>query len=400
MQEELKKLPNENEEQYLWRLGQAKESGLLDIGWNGIADAMNKECRKDESEYRTESAYRKTYQQAKRFYEAGVFEKYSNSDSYIDELTEAKHKLRIEKQKLFDERAELNRKLREQARNEELLDIIVREINKVKPIELNYTSKNIKKSTNDLICHFTDIHTGIEIDHWYNKFNTDILKQRIERYLKQVFEIQNTHNSENCYLVIGETMSGLIHETLRIENNENVIEQFITVSTLISGMIAEMTKCFNYINVYVTPGNHSRVMMEKNMGLRGENFDLLLPHYLRASLQNYQNINIYDNEKDCDIAEFNVRGNNVFASHGDKDTPQNVVQNFTMIFGVKPDIVLLGHRHTNGLLTVFDTKVIQSGCVSGSDGYCLDNRLKNRPEQTVSVVDNSGLVCIYDIKLD
>jgi DNA polymerase II small subunit/DNA polymerase delta subunit B len=71
-----------------------------------------------------------------------------------------------------------------------------------------------------------------------------------------------------------------------------------------------------------------------------------------------------------------------------------------MIFGVKPDIVLLGHRHTNGLTTVFDTKVIQSGCVSGSDNFCLDNRLKNKPEQTVSVVDENGLVCVYDVKFN
>ena len=201
-------------------------------------------------------------------------------------------------------------------------------------------------------------------------------------------------------MVIGEIMSGLIHETLRIENNENVIQQFISVSSLISDMLTKMSRHFSSVYVYVTPGNNSRCVANKNESLRGENFDLLLPHYLRASLQNYGNIHIEDNRKDCDVAMFDVRGKHVFSSHGDKDSPSNVVQNFTLIFGVKPDIVLLGHRHTNGLVTIFDTKVIQSGCVSGSDSFCLDNRLKNRPEQTVSVVDNTGLVCIYDIKFD
>ena len=97
---------------------------------------------------------------------------------------------------------------------------------------------------------------------------------------------------------------------------------------------------------------------------------------------------------------FEVRGNKVYAVHGDKDDPSNVVQRFTMVFGVKPDIVLMGHRHTNALTTVYDAKIIQSGCVSGSDNNCLDHRLKNRPEQTVSIVDKDGLVCMYDIKID
>lgn len=96
----------------------------------------------------------------------------------------------------------------------------------------------------------------------------------------------------------------------------------------------------------------------------------------------------------------NIRGNNIFAAHGHKDSPSNVVQNFTMMFNIKPDIVLLGHRHTNGLTTVYDTKVIESGCVSGSDQFALSIRKVNRPEQTVSVIGDNGLICLYDIQLN
>ena len=70
------------------------------------------------------------------------------------------------------------------------------------------------------------------------------------------------------------------------------------------------------------------------------------------------------------------------------------------MFGMRPDIVLLGHRHTNGMTTVSDVKVIESGCCSGSDQYAVSIRKTNRPEQTVSVVDDNGLVCLYDIQLD
>lgn len=395
----LKRLPDENEEQFIWRIGQAKDSGILDLDWTEIAEIINKEFRNDESEYRSEAAYRKPYQQCKRFFEANVFKNY-NDDNYIKELRETKFEIRKEKQKMFDERRELNRKLRDEARRESFIDLVTNSISNIKPLSLNYYDKDIIESDNDIICHITDIHAGIHINNWYNSFDFDILKERLSNYLDQLFSIQKRHNSENCYIVIGEIMSGLIHETLRIENNENVIEQFISVSSILSDMISEIAKHFNNVYVYITPGNHSRVVANKEHSLRGENFDILLPHYLKASLQNYDCVHIEDNNLDCDVAIFDVRGKVVMSSHGDKDEVGSVVQKFTMVFGVKPDIVLMGHRHTNALSTVYDTKVIQSGCVSGSDNYCLDRRLKNRAEQTVSVVDNNGLVCIYDVKID
>ena len=400
MDKSLKRKVDENEEQYLWRLGQAKDSGLIDLDWKEIADIMNREFREDESEYRSESAYRKLYQYSKRFYDSGVFDRYTSEDERIKELLEAKHALQIEKQKLSDERTELNRALREQARKEAYIDLVSRQIQKVEPLKLEYAEKDYRSTDNDLICHITDLHAGIDIDHWYNRFNMDILRERLWNYLDQLFVIQKRHNSQDCYVVIGEILSGLIHHELRIENNENVVEQFIYVSSLLSEFLAEVSKKFNKVFVYITPGNHSRVVANKEMSLRGENFDILLPHYLKASLQNYGSIVIEDNMKDCDVAIFKVRNSNVFGVHGDKDDISNVVQRFTMIFGIKPDIVLMGHRHTNAMTTIYDAKVIQSGCVSGSDNYCLDRRLKNRPEQTVSVVDADGLVCIYDVKVD
>ena len=60
----LVKLPNETEEETLFRIGSAKRDGLLDATWQDIADFMNPTFRKDETEYRSESAYRKKYKNA------------------------------------------------------------------------------------------------------------------------------------------------------------------------------------------------------------------------------------------------------------------------------------------------------------------------------------------------
>lgn len=31
------------------------------------------------------------------------------------------------------------------------------------------------------------------------------------------------------------------------------------------------------------------------------------------------------------------------------------------------------------------------------DSYCLDKRLRNRPEQTISIITDKGLDCLYNV---
>lgn len=309
-------------------------------------------------------------------------------------------KMRKEKIKLSDARVEYNRLIRQEARKESYADMVKRIIcENVEPmsVPVHYTLFN---SSTDLLVHLTDIHTGIEIHNWKNDFDEDILKKRIEKFTSDILDIRGQHGSENCYLVIGEILSGIIHNNLRLQNNMDLMEQFKYISELISAMLSRMANHFNHIYVHTTPGNHSRISPKKEDALDGENMDTLLPFYLKARMQNIKNITICDNTIEPEIAMFNIRGKNVFAAHGHKDSPSNVVQNFTMMFGIKPDIVLLGHRHTNGLTTVYDTKVIESGCCSGSDNYAVSIRKVNKPEQTVSVIGNNGLICLYDIQLE
>ena len=69
----LRRLENEKIEQYIWRLGTAKDAGIIDKSWDELADVINKEIGNENMPY-TSSAYRKPYQQAKKFYDAGVFD--------------------------------------------------------------------------------------------------------------------------------------------------------------------------------------------------------------------------------------------------------------------------------------------------------------------------------------
>lgn len=381
-----------------------KDSGQLDMSWDELATVVNKEFRgDDESQYRTEAAYRKPYQQAKRYYESGVFSKF-DEEKYIKELQLQKQELEKEKVKTRDEKNELRRIIREEARKESYKEQVLRAISEYDCNPLDYDKNKqftgILKTDNDLIISCTDIHAGIEIDNYFNIFNENILKERFNHYLDKIFEVQLKHGSENAYLILSELVSGIIHNELRIENNQNLIEQFLTVTNYISEFLAELSYKFNSVNVYVCPGNHSRISPKKEDSLKGENIDHLAIPFLQAKLQNFKNIVFNENKIEESIAMFNVRNNTVMASHGDKDSPNNVVQKFTLLFGVRPSLVYLGHRHTNGLTTVYNTKVIESGTLAGTDNYALNLRLHSKPSQTISVITNDGLDCLYDVKFD
>ena len=394
---EFKRLENESDEELIYRVCSQKDA----IGtWDDVKDVLNELLDCDYGE----STYRKKFQAFQKLMQANEH-KFLDDDNYIKELRLERQELAKEKQKLSDERTELNRQIREQARKESYLDMVKNVLcDNTQPFEFNLNKNKIEDlcilSNKDLIVHITDVHTGIFIDNFKNHFDEDTLKKRIEKYTSKIIEIQELHKAENCYIIASELISGLIHNNLRLQNNLDLMEQFKLVSLLIATMIKELVSHFNEIYVYTVEGNHSRIVAKKEDSLQGENMDILFPFYLEAKLQNYPSVHIEENTICQDIAIFNVRGNNVFASHGDKDAPSTVVQNYTMMFGVKPNLVYLGHRHTNGMTTVYDTKVIESGCVSGTDQYALSIRKCNRPEQTISVIDENGLVCLYDIQLD
>ena len=395
-EEELKKY-NLTPEKYedLLKDIDSKINGENDYDWSELKDKYSVKCNSDTIRKGSSTIFGGKFRSE---YEKSKIENNKSVDN--DELDVNIQEMRKEKIKLSDARVEYNRIIRQEARKESYADMVKRIIcEDTAPMNVTVHYSLFNSST-DLLCSLTDIHTGIEIHNWKNDFDEDILKSRIEKFTSDILDIRGQHGSENCYLVIGEILSGLIHNNLRLQNNMDLMEQFKYVSELISAMLSRMANHFNHIYIYVTPGNHSRITPKKDEMLDGENMDVLLPFYLKARMQNFKNITICENTVEPEIAMFNIRGNNIFAAHGHKDSPSNVVQNFTMMFGIKPDIVLLGHRHTNGLTTVYDTKVIESGSVSGSDQYATSIRKVNKPEQTVSVIGDNGLICLYDIQLD
>ena len=384
------KMNDENEYEYIYRIGSQKDQ----IGtWQDVADILNDELG---YEY-TESRYRKMYQAFKKMASGHSQPRNDFADS---DLIQQRLELEKERVRLRDERGEMNRIIREQARSKTMIDMIRDVIAESIPPMPGYSPFDIQESDNDLVVHLTDIHAGLNTKNFANQYDAATMRHRLGAYADKICWIQRTHDSENCYLLLGgDLISGLIHSNLRLENNMNVIRQVMAVSAAICEFIAAISSRFRNMYVYNVPGNHSRCLPLKEENMKGENLDSLVFWYLEAALKEYKNVHCIHNEIEESVAIFRVRGNLFYGVHGDKDNIGTIVQNLTMFFKEKPDFVLVGHRHVNGLTTVYDTKVIESGCISGPDNYCMDKRLRNKAEQMVAVINNNGLDCLYNVCL-
>lgn len=389
------KLSGETDAQYVYRVCRNKD----EIGtWTDVAEVINKTLGWDKGE----CAYRKTwkaYQDLQQVSEVDT----ASTEELLESIREERRELEKARVKMRDERNEISRLLRAKARGESMRELIERRIDAYDPAEYERLDmlQCVGQGDCDLIVHLTDLHAGIQISNYCNQYNQQIMMYRLRKYAGKVTEIWRRHNAKKCYVVLGGDMvNGAIHVNSRLENNENVIDQVISASEAVSWFVAEMAKLFLDVEVYSVPGNHSRVFPNKEDNQHGEYLDRLVSYYVQAKCAQINNVHVCDVDYDGSMVRFAVRTLEVFAVHGDKDTPTGVVNNITMMTGVKPDIVLMGHRHTNGLTTVYDTKVYESGCVDGTDNYCMDKRLKNKPEQTVLVVNDLGLDCAYDVKLD
>ena len=381
---------NESINEYKIRLFSNKE--LYNLKSQEIADLINKESGKTQGE----SSYRKWY----RAYAEGKSDaqkEFVSGDKILKEYELKRVEFEKEKIRFFDQRTAYTKEIRNDARKDELFDIIERTIKEIKT-PLQYKNNEIIASDNDLMISLCDIHYGINIDNHWNKYNSDILIDRLKKYLDKIFSVQKLHKSENCYVSAnGDLISGSIHPQVQIANKENVIEQIMGVSEVIAWFLNELSGGFNNVYFNVVAGNHSR-LNTKDDSLKGERLDDLIPWYIKARLQAKSNIMVLDNTIDNTMSLVNIRGKNYLNAHGDYDFSKSMIGNITMMIDEKPYAICTGHLHHNSTNNIQGIKLIMAGTLMGVDDYCITKRIFGNPSQMICVCNENGVDCFYDFE--
>jgi len=394
--ERYKRKESENKIDYLLRLVAIKlEEKPDDLEWSDIVNYCGFSCHYDSlrkamqpEEYGAYSIY--------KYLKEKIINETITDDKILKEYELKRIELEKEKQKFFDQRVSYKKLIRDDTRQDEIYDIIQNSIINGDLPKLEYEYHTIEYSDNDLYISLNDLHFGADINNAWNTYNSDICKQRLNEYIDKILEIKALHNSENCYVCAnGDLINGNIHPSVLISNKENMIEQIMGVSEYISEFLAILSKHFGNVVFTEVSGNHSR-LGTKDDSLKSERLDDLIPWYIKARLQNINNI-IFTKNIDTTMSIIDIRGKKYLQIHGDYDSGKSAKQASALMSGENIYAICCGHLHHNSTDFVDNIKIIMAGSFLGMDDFCITKRIIGKPQQVVCVCNENGVKCIYDV---
>lgn len=377
------------------------------MDWETIAALVNREFREDENSYYGESAYRKPYLCAKKYYN-DVFSQLE-SDEFIEEMQLQKRELEKERKKLQTEKLEYNRWLREEARDEMIAERIGDAIHDLPRLDPPCGSlQKVSQSENSAwILAFGDAHFGAEFEirglynEIINAYNPEIFYDRMDNLFAQTLHIIQKENITDLYVFdLGDQIDGLLRISQLMKLRFGVVESTIKYADYLANWLNELSK---HVNVYFRQcsGNHSelRLINNKKNTFEDENMAAVIYQFLKIRLADNPRFHIDQNQTGM-IFE-TLAGNNVMAFHGEAKDMESAMKDFVQIYGIDIDILIAGHLHHAYSETVgVNTDVMRTPSLIGVDDYSLKLHKTSNPGATLFKIENgAGKTMEYHIKL-
>lgn len=392
---------NEDSYEYGLRLIELKvEQNPSDLEWSDIVDLLDLNVHYDSLRKAANVTPYSGYNVMKYFKSKAASGDHTGG-TYLEELEEKMLEFKKERQRFFDQRNALNKVVRGLARDDENSDIFERAVMSGALPQLAYTPTGVEASDKDLLVSLNDLHFGACVDNYWNYYNPDVCRLLLQEYVGRIIEIADLYGAENCYVwANGDLISGNIHKSIAVSNRENVIQQVVGVSELISQFLSELSKHFHKVYFVSVAGNHSR-LEEKNIASIHERLDDLIEWYLKARLQNFENI-VFDGYRKIDDTMYilDIRGKTYLGVHGDYDGSPSKVQSLQTMVQEPVYAILSGHLHHNKVDSVQGIKTIMAGSFLGIDDYCVEKRIYGNQQQLICVCTYEGVKCYFDIDFD
>lgn len=389
---EFSRRPDELEEQYIYRICSNKDK----IGnWYDVAEIINANLG---YEY-TESKYRKQYHAYQRMFKN--VERQDEVDEHqmqLDELYKAKVRLQ-------DQRRVYNNILRSDARYEHLEEVIKNSVESLKDeVPLVFEKPIMEVRDKEAVLAISDIHYGMNYEGVWNKYNTEIAKERIQTLVLRTIEYIMEHCPKVLHIVLlGDSAHGAIHVNARIQSDEDVCDQIIHISEILAKAISTLASYVPQTIVYSTYGNHLRTIQNKNESVHSDNMEKIIPWYLKARLSDRDDIDVRDENK-YEFIYLDVCGHGIVATHGDLDSFRRMGVNLSTMFhkayGLDVEYTISGDKHHIEEYEQLGVESILVPSLCGTDSYANEKRLYSKPAQTLMFfTPRDGRQCTYNIAL-
>lgn len=405
----LKKKDNENTNEYIWRMCDYKDNGLLSLNWEQVGELINKELfGSDEELYRTSSAYRKPYQYAKDFYD-DVFKKrmYADNDEAVKKMDDLKRDIQKERIKLNTTKVEYNKWLRENARDELIVEEICKSISNLSPLEKPAYIKN-KYSPKEYCLVFGDEHYGTEFEltdllgNIINSYSPEIFEKRMWDLFYQVIDIikKEDINILNIYSM-GDFSDGCLRVSQLMKLRYGVIDGTIKYANFISNWLNELTK-YVRIRFQMTDGNHTELRMlgQPKGTFVEDNMGKIVKEFIKIRLEDNNNFTFIENP--TGYIYDNLAGNIILGIHGETRSLEKTLKDLSAIYNTQIKYLFAGHLHHSKLEEIgVNSEVINIPSIIGIDPYALSlNKTSNASAKLFVFEEGKGRTCEYTFKLN
>ena len=374
----LQKLPEENESQYIWRVGQAKDSGLIDSTWEELTPILNMQCEISEEDFRGSSAWRKRYRVMQQAWD-DVFSNNKFSDKHANDLDEKIYQIKKERYKLQATKIEIDRNSRQESRSELFYENIKDAIETLPMPEI--VANNILYSICDkeyLLC-LADIQAGAKFEIPTNAYSLNICEERFNKLLDDVVNYIKLHDMTKINVVgLGDSVQGILRLTDLKLNETSVVEATIMVARMIACFLNQLT-AYCYVEYFHVPtSNHSqtRPLGSKASELACEDMEYVIGNYISDMLRSNNRINVHMNNN-YDYIEIPIFDFSIMALHG--HTIKNLdtaLKDLSVIHRKLIDYVIVGHWHHGKVIPGnehdnHDTEVLMCPSFQGTDPYAF-----------------------------
>ena len=405
MDQDLKRRPEESQDQYFYRLCKMKD--VLGFTWPQMTELFNNEFGNDCGE----SKYRKDWAAFDRIFTANE-DKLVGDSKYLDEIKAAKYELEKERKKLQTEKLEYNKWLREEARDELIAEHICDAIKTLPPLEIpkilpaHIEGRVYNDRAGCLL--FADAHYGVDLKiiglygETINEYSPEIFEKRMWNLLTQVVDIceKEGFTSLNVY-DLGDEIDGLLRVSQLFKLRYGIIESTVKYGRFITEWLNELTKHVHVKYQMVKDSNHCQLRMlnQPKNTFKEENISYIIAEKIMDRLSDNHNFEFIQNPTGYIFD--NIVGYNVLGIHGEGKGLEKAIKDFSGTYGVDISFLIGGHKHHQNSSNIgIESDVISAPSIIGVDDYALSLHKTSDPGATLFVLESGkGKTIEYNIKL-
>lgn len=373
------------------------------IEWQDIADLR--------SEYTGEDEHRDTIRKgAKLFYEyleAGWVKNPAECSVVSPSKVAVQiRELQKERCKIQTEKLEFNRWLRENARDELIVEHICQAVEKLEPLAIpNPIHTDLSDREGVLV--FGDEHYGTEFEihglhnEIINSYSPDIFESRMWNLLEQTISITTKEGFSKIHVFsMGDFEDGLLRVKQLMQLRYGVVEGTVRYADFISNWLNELSK-YVEVEFQTTSGNHTELRMlgQPKGTFTKENMSLVVDAMITTRLANNPNFTFVKNPTGYIFAD--ILGYKLLGIHGEVKSMEQAIKDFSQMYRVQLDFLIAGHKHHSRSETVgINQEVINVPSIIGVDDYFLSiHKMSNAGATFLVFEKGKGKVIEYAIKL-